>query len=137
MGSQEIDQRVAAFLDGAPHAVVGASNDRAKYGNIVLRAYLQQGLPVYPVNPTADEVEGLKAYPNLAALPEQVHGISIITPPAITEKIIQEAAALGIRHVWMQPGAESSGAIARARRMGMNVIGGDACILVVFASGEH
>ena len=44
------------FLNGAPHAVVGASQDRSKYGNKVLRAYLQTNRTVYPVNPTADAV---------------------------------------------------------------------------------
>ena len=73
--------RIEQFLNGSPHAVVGASRDRSKYGNKVLRAYLQSDRTVYPVNPTAVEVEGLTAYPDLAALPEAVHGVSVITPP--------------------------------------------------------
>lgn len=126
-----LDERIAAFLDGAAFAVVGASTVRSKYGNKVLRCYQQNQREVYPINPKADEVEGLKAYPNLAALPIKVHGISIITPPSITEQIVEECGQLGIEHLWMQPGAESDKAIARARELGMNVIGGDACVLVV------
>jgi len=126
----DTQQRIKAFLDGKPHAVVGASTDRDKYGNKVLRCYLQNGRPVYPINPRAPEVENLKAYPDLASLPESVHGISVITPPAVTEKIVEEAARAGIGHVWMQPGAESPAAIERGEALGLNVIGGDACILV-------
>lgn len=129
--------QIAAFLNGAPHAVVGASRDRAKYGNKVLRAYMQRGRPVYPVNPTADEVEGLAAFPNLTALPEPVHGISIITPPAITLRVIEEAGRLGIKHVWMQPGAESDAAVAAALKLGMNVIHAGPCVLVVLGYREH
>ena len=126
-----LDRQIEAFLAGAPHAVVGASTDRAKYGNKVLRVYMQRGLPVYPVNPRADQVEGLQAYPDLAALPQKPHGISIITPPAVSEQVVEEAARLGIAHLWMQPGAESPAAIRRAAELGLQLIAGGPCILVV------
>ncbi|NIP86109.1 MAG: CoA-binding protein [Planctomycetales bacterium] len=126
-----MDPQVEQFLAGGPHAVVGASPNRAKYGNKVLRVYQQTGRPVFPVHPTADEIEGLKAYPDLASLPEPVYGVSVITPPAVTEQIVRQAVALGIRHLWMQPGAESDEAIAAAREGGINVIAGGPCLLVV------
>lgn len=122
--------RIDAFLVGSPIAVVGASNDRSKFGNRVLRKYMAHGREAIPVNPNEDEVEGLKAYPNLAAVPGGVHGVSIITPPRVTEKVVEEAGALGIKHVWMQPGAESAAAVKRAEELGMSVIWGGACVLV-------
>lgn len=125
----------ADFLAGEPFAVVGASTDRSKYGNKVLRSYIQNDRKVYPVNPNTEEVEGLKAYPDLAALPEKVHGVSIITPPPVTEKVVKQALDLGIGHIWMQAGAESEAAVAAARAAGANVIAGDACVLVV--QGYH
>ena len=118
------------FLAGHPHAVVGASRDRSKYGNKVLRAYLQKGLPVFAVNPLADEVEGSKSYPDLASLPVPVHGISIITPPAVTESIVEQAGQIGITNLWLQPGAESEAAVTLAKNLGMNLIYGGPCILV-------
>jgi predicted CoA-binding protein len=121
---------MAAFLAGGPHAVVGASRDRDKYGNKVLRCYLQHGRRVFPVNPQAAQIEGLAAYGDLGTLPEPVHGISVITPPRISEWVIEQAAALGIERVWMQPGAESIAAIARAEAAGMSVIADGSCILV-------
>jgi len=126
-----MNEQIEEFLAGGPHAVVGASTDRAKYGNKVLRVYQQNGRTVFPVHPTVDEIEGLTAYPDLASLPETVHGISVITPPAVTEKIVQQAADLGIQHIWMQPGAESEQAIELARQSGINVIAGGPCLLVV------
>lgn len=137
MRVSDLQSRIEAFLAGSPVAVVGASTDRSKYGNKVLRCYMQNGRAAYPVNPTMTEVEGLKAYPNLKSVPEKVHAISIITPPPVTERVIEEAGELGIAHVWMQPGAESGKAIRRAEELGMSVIAGGACVLVVLGYREH
>jgi uncharacterized protein len=123
-------ERMAAFLAEGPWAVAGASSNRAKFGNKVLRTYLQHGMEVYPINPRAGELEGVTCYPDVASLPPGVRGLSIITPPAITEQIVEQAAEAGIRHLWMQPGAESEEAIDRAEELGLEVIAGGPCILV-------
>lgn len=128
---------VDAFLSGGPFAVVGASTNRDKYGNKVLRVYQQNNKPVYPINPRADEIEGLKAYPDLASLPEIPHGVSIITPPTITEQVVKEAVALGIKHLWMQPGAESAKAVAYARKNDVNTVAYGPCALVVMGYRER
>ena len=60
----------------------------------------------------------------------------IITPSAVTEKVAEEAPKLGIRHMWMQAGAERAAAIARATELGMNVIAGGPCVLVVLGFRE-
>jgi predicted CoA-binding protein len=133
---EHLEESIAAFLDGAPHAVVGASTNRDKYGNKSLRVYMQNDRPVFPVNPRADEVEGLPAYPDLASLPEKPHGVSVITPPNVSEQVLEEAGRLGIKHVWMQPGAEFDGCKDRAVELGVNLIAGDACILVVLGYHE-
>jgi len=127
---------IQAFLAGDRFAVVGASNDRSKYGNKVLRVYLQAGRTAYPINPKEPQVEGLSCYPDLASLPEPVHGVSIITPPAVTNQILQQAAAAGIRYVWMQPGAESPDWAERAQELGLVAIGGGPCILVTLRYHE-
>lgn len=132
----ELADRIRDFLAGRPHAVVGVSSDRSKYGNKVLRVYLQQGRPVYLIHPREKEIEGQKAYPDLASLPEQVHGLSVITPPPITERIVEEAHAAGITRLWMQPGAESPLALERAEELGLSVIAGGPCILVTLGYRE-
>jgi uncharacterized protein len=131
-----VEEKIAAFLQAGPFAVVGASVDRSKYGNKVLRCYQQHGKEVYPINPRAAEVEGLRAYPSLGSLPVKPKAISVITPPAITEQVVREAAAAGVAHIWMQPGAESDAAIRTAESLGMSVIAGGACILVVMGYRE-
>jgi uncharacterized protein len=123
---------IDSFLDGVPFAVAGASVDRSKYGNKVLRAYLQGGLEVYPVNPNADEVEGVDAFSNVgllqswlddSALPK-IHGLSIVTSPKVSERIVKEALAAGISHFWFQPGAESEQAVDMCRVEGVEPIFG-------------
>ncbi len=131
-----LQERIDEFLAGAPHAVIGASRDRAKYGNKVLRAYLQNDREVYPVNPNSKAVEGLDTFPDLASLPQAVHGISVITRPDVTERIVEQAAELGIKHIWMQPGAESENAVKRAEQLGMNTIAGGPCALVTLRYHE-
>ena len=125
----QLEQKIDGFLAQGPFAVVGASRDREKYGNKVLRVYLQRGLRVFPVNPRETEVEGLPCYADLISLPEPVHALSIVTPPAVTEKIIEQAAPAGIKYVWMQPGSESAAAVRRAEELGMVVIAGGPCVL--------
>ena len=113
-----IPERIDEFLKGKVFGVIGASRDRAKYGNKILRCYLQHGLTAYPINPKETEIEGQPCFPDLNSLPEPIHGISIITPPHVTETIIPQAFEAGIQHVWMQPGAESPKAIGDGRKIG-------------------
>jgi predicted CoA-binding protein len=124
------DEKIQTFLSSGPYAVVGASTDRNKYGNKVLRAYLQHGLKVYPVHPKAREVENQPCYPSLRELPEPVRAASVITPPPMTERVVEDAHAAGLEFVWMQPGAESPAAVARGEELGMTVIAGGPCVLV-------
>lgn len=123
-------ETVEDFLSAGPYAVVGASIQRAKYGNKVLRAYLQNDREVYPVNPRRTEIEGVACFPDLRSLPAPVRGVSVITPPAETERIVEDLPASGASFVWMQPGAESDAAISRAEELGLTVIAGGPCVLV-------
>ncbi len=124
------------FLSEGPYAVAGASTDPEKYGHKVLRCYLQHGREVYPLNPSASEVAGVKAYPDLASLPVICPSLSVITPPPVTERLVDVAAQRGVKRIWMQPGAESPRAVARAQELGMEVIAGGPCLLVVMGYRE-
>lgn len=128
--------QIQSFLAGKRFAVVGASANREKYGNKVLRVYQQNQRDVVPVNPAGGEIEGLTAYPDLATVPGPIDGVSIITPPAVTEKVVDQALARGIRHIWMQPGAENAAAIEKAEAAGANVIAGGPCVLVTLRYRE-
>ena len=128
---------IETFLARGPWAVVGASADRNKYGNRVLRAYLQTGREVYAVNPNQRSVEGLTCYPTLRDLPVTVRGVSVITRPEVTEAIVEDLPEAGAEAAWMQPGAESRRAIERAGELGIAVIAGGPCVLVAMRYRER
>jgi len=125
------------FLDSPAFGVVGASSRRHKYGNKVLRCYQQNGRRAIPVNPRESVVEGAASVASVTSLPDDVKSISVITPPAVTERVVEEAVRKGIENVWMQPGAESDLAIETCRRAGINVIADGACVLVVLGYRER
>lgn len=126
----DVQERIREFLAQERFAVAGASADREKYGNKCLRCYLQHGRDAVAIHPKLTEVEGVPAYARLADVPRTPEALSIITPPPITERLVEEAAAIGVRHVWMQPGAESEAAVRRAEELGLSVIAGGPCLLV-------
>lgn len=126
---------IAQFLAVGSFAVVGASADRAKYGNKVLRCYAQHGLPVVGVHPKLTTVEGQPCHASLAAVPGPARAVSVVAPPAAAAAIVADAIAAGVRQLWFQPGAEDAGAIATARAAGLAVIAGGPCVLV--ALGFH
>lgn len=103
-------------------AVLGASNDRAKFGNKAVRAFLKQGYKVYPVNPKEQEIEGQKVHAKLEDIPERLDMISTYLPPAILLKELAAVAAKGCDELWINPGAESEAVLAEAKRLGLNVI---------------
>lgn len=132
-----IQEQIDQFLSSEAFGVAGASSDRQKYGNRVLRCYLQNGKKAVPLNPRETQIEGIACVSAVADLPPTVASLSIITPPAVTEKLVAEAVAHGIRNIWMQPGAESPAAVALCRENGVNVIADGSCLLVVLGYHGH
>jgi predicted CoA-binding protein len=103
-------------------AVIGASQDRRKYGNKALRAFVHQGYQVIPVNPHQHEVEGLRSYRSVLDVPGSFDMATFYVPPDVGETVIDEVARKGIAEVWLNPGAESVPLIERARRLGIEPI---------------
>ena len=114
-------------------AVIGASNDRMKFGNRAVRAYRQQGYTVIPINPNEREVEGIATYRSVLDVPGAIDMASFYVPAAIGELVIDEVARKGIGEVWFNPGSESDSLVARARSLGITPI--VACS--IFAIGEN
>lgn len=132
-----IQDKIDEFFSSPAFAVAGASNNRSKFGNKVLRCYLQHGKAVTPVHPAASEIEGIKTVPSIKALPPEVRSVSIITSPEVTLKLVQEAIACGICNIWMQPGAEHPDAIKLCHENKINLIADGTCILVVLGYHDH
>ncbi len=116
-------------------AVIGASNDRHKFGNRAVRAYRQQGYVVVPVNPRESEVEGLKAYASVLDIPGPVDMASFYVPPEVGEQVIDDVARKRIAEVWLNPGAESDALIARARALAIQPI--VACSIIAIGQNPY
>ena len=109
-------------------AIIGASNDRRKYGNKALRAYRQQGFEVYPVNPREREIEGSRVYPTIRDVPVRPDLVSAYIHPEVLLDLLPDIAERGCDELWLNPGTESEEVLAEARRLGLNVI--QACSIV-------
>ncbi len=115
-------------------AIVGASNNREKFGNKAVRAYLRSGYEVFPIHPTADVIEGLKAYRSVIDVPCHVFDrISLYVPPDVGLTLLDEITRKPAHEVWLNPGAESPELVAQATARGLNVV--VACSLL--ALGDH
>ena len=109
-------------------AVIGASTDRRKYGNVAVRTFKQRGYEVFPVTPKATEVEGLPAFPSISATPVRPDQVSGYLPPPVLLKVLPGIAAEGCDELWLNPGTESPEVLAEAERLGLNVV--QACSIV-------
>lgn len=116
-------------------AVVGASNDPAKYGNIIVRNLAAKGYTVLPVNPREKEIAGLPAYPSLEAVPGPVHIVDVVTPPEVTKKVLDEASRLGLPAVWLQDGSWDEAVLEAAGKASFRTVY-DACIMVASNFGK-
>lgn len=103
-------------------AVIGASADRRKFGNRAVRAFLEQGYTVVPVNPHEKEIEGLPTYASVLDVPGPVDMATFYVPPEIGERVMDEVGRKQIKEVWLNPGAESDALIARAHSLSVRAI---------------
>jgi len=103
-------------------AIVGASTDRSKYGNKAVRAFKQGGWTVYPVNPSAKEVEGLASYASIADIPGPIDRISMYVPPSVGKKMLPAIAGKGPQEFFLNPGSEDEEIIQQAKSLGLEPI---------------
>jgi predicted CoA-binding protein len=122
-------KEVEEFIAQKSLAVVGLSRDPNAFSSSVSRELKERGYRLLAVNPKADEIGGEKCYPDVASLPEKVGGAIFFTPKPETVKVVREAAAAGIRRIWLQQGAESPEAVRFCADNGLSVVSGQ-CILM-------
>lgn len=123
--------RMVDLLDepGTVVAVVGATDHPAKYGGIIYRDLRAKGISVRAVNPYRDVVAGDPCWRSLADLPEPPTIVNIVVPPARTLQVLADCTALGIKTVWIQPGAADDSVYQRLEEDGFEAIT-DACIMI-------
>src|SRR5512136_1077403 len=112
------------FLAQRTLAVVGVSRDSKVFANGAYKELKEKGYRLLPVNPHMEAFDGEPCYPSLKALPEAPGGALIMVAPAQAEGVVQDAAAAGIKRVWMQQGAESAAAIKFCQENGISEVHG-------------
>ena len=126
-------ESVAAFREGRRFAVAGVSRDKRQAANAIYRKLLASGYQVYPVNPSATEVEGVTCYPDLRSIPVPLDGVVVATHPDVAIDVVRHARERGIGHIWFHsafgPGSVSEVAVAECEAAGMNCIVGGCPLL--------
>lgn len=117
------------FFKQKTWAFVGASANSKKFGSIAYKELKKKGIKLLAVNPNLTTLDSEPVYPSLSATPQSVDAALIVVSPSKTLGIVQEAVAKGIKHLWLQQGAESAEAIQFCREKGVNCIHGE-CILM-------
>jgi len=126
-----MNAQIQNFISGKRLAIVGASrtNDKYKFGNMAAIELKRRGYDVYLVHPQAETINDQQTYPNLGVLKGQVDWVLVSVPAVKGADVLREAAAAGLRNVWLQRGAESPDLIILGNELDLNLITGK-CILM-------
>jgi predicted CoA-binding protein len=99
------------FLAQKRIAIVGVSRDSKELSRMLLHTLIDRGYQVFAVNPAMERVDDLPCYPSLSAIPSSIDGVLVMASPTVTDKVVQECAALHIPRVWMHRG-QGAGAVS-------------------------
>ena len=110
-------------------AVVGATDNQRKFGYAIYRDLKRKGYKAYAVNPNRTSVDGDPAYPDLARLPGKPDLVNFVVPPEVTLSVLKQCLDLGLKNVWLQPGAESPEVLEFLSAHGFNYLV-NTCIMV-------
>ncbi|MCS7229368.1 MAG: CoA-binding protein [Candidatus Kryptonium sp.] len=103
-------------------AIVGLSDKPDRDSYIVAEYLLRNGYKIIPVNPNIDSVFGLKAYPDLLSVPDEIDIVDIFRRPEFVEEIVDQAIQKKAKVVWMQLGVLNEKAAKKAQSAGLKVV---------------
>jgi predicted CoA-binding protein len=116
-------------------AVVGATDDTARYGYKLFHVLRHAGYEVTPIHPTLASIDGVAVATSLSSMAQPPEVVNMVVNPRIGLHVMQEIAGLGIRYAWMQPGTRSEEIREFASRSGIQLV--ENCVLVRAAMMEH
>ena len=119
---------VERFLRGKRIAVAGVSRNGDTAANAVFKKLRDCGYDVFPVNPNAEEVEGVPCYPDIASIPGELDGAVIATHPGVSAAIVRQCNEHGVPRVWFHRsfgnGSVAEEAVQECERLGIEAIVG-------------
>jgi len=110
------------FVSSKRIAVVGMSRSGKKFGNMAAKELKAKGYEIFPVHPEAKEIDGLICYPDLKSLSGKVDGVWISIPPKNVSPVLEEAAQVGLKNIWLQQGAWSAEVQQTIDRLNLPVV---------------
>ena len=117
------------FIRSKRIAVVGMSRTGKKFGNIVGKELKLKGYDIYPIHPDVQEIDGMACYPDLKSLEGKVDGVWISISPLKVPAVLQDAAGIGLKNIWLQQGAWSKEVQESIDQLGLPVVS-KRCILM-------
>ena len=96
------------FVSSKRIAIVGMSRGGKKFGNMAAKELKAKGYEIHPVHPEATEIDGFTCSPDLQSLAEKVDAVWISIPPGNVPPVLEEAAQMGLKNIWLQQGAWSA-----------------------------
>lgn len=110
------------LLSAKTIASVGLSSNQEKESYWIASYLKEQGYRLIPVNPTADEILGEKAYPDLESIPEKIDVVQVFRRSEDVPPVVDSAIKAGAKVVWMQEGIVNEEAAQKARAAGLQVV---------------
>ena len=104
---------------------------KGKFPRLTYQGLKKLGKVVFPVDPSANEIEGDKVYADLEVLPQEVDAVVLEVPKEETEDWVRKAADAGIRNVWIHMTRDTPEAVALAKERGLNVLTGTCAVMYV------
>ena len=119
-----------AFWTHSSYAFVGHSAKKP-FPRISYGAAKRGGKKVFAVDASVEQIDGDKAYPNLRSLPEKVDAVVLEVPREETLELVRQAAAAGIKHVWVHMNRETPEAIEFGKHKGLTILTGTCAVMYV------
>lgn len=129
------------FLAQRRIAMVGISRNPTDFSVMLFKELISRGYDVVPVNPRMPEAQGRRCFARVQDIQPAVDGALLMTSPGVTEAVVDDCAAAGVKRIWMYraggTGAVSDKAIAFCRERGIAVVPGECPFMFLPHTGLH
>ncbi len=115
-------QQITDFLSNAPIAAAGVSRNKKKFGYAVFKELREKGLDLIPINPHAEDIDGVPVVKEIKDLPENINALYVVTKKDQTLAVVEAAIEKGIKHIWIQQKSETPEAISALAATDTNLI---------------
>ena len=125
------------FLQTKDIVIAGVSRNPKKFGNSVFELFRHKGFNVFPINPEAEEINGITCYKSINDIPSNGKNLLIVTPQIATEGIMKDAIKKGYERIWIQQKSETPNVIKMAKDNNIKLIKDRCVFMFLEPEGGH